>query len=107
MHTKSKKNKKGSPNRKPTIPINRNLKTQEVPKDLTKQSISLCLVMIVKDEEDTIRRCLTQVAPFISYYVICDTGSNDNTIAEIKSTMADLGIEGEVHERPWVNFEVN
>ena len=107
MPTKSKKNKKGSPNRKPTIPIYRNLNTQEAPKDLTKQSISLCLVMIVKDEEDTIRRCLTQVAPFISYYVICDTGSSDNTIAEIKSTMADLGIDGEVHERPWVNFEVN
>lgn len=71
------------------------------------QSISLCLVMIVKDEEDTIRKCLTNCAPYISYYVICDTGSSDNTIAEIESTMSDLGIEGEIHERPWVNFEVN
>ena len=105
MSSKTKKNKKNQPknfsNRTATQAV------QEPPKDLTTQSISLCLVMIVKDEEDTIRRCLTHVAPYISYYVICDTGSSDNTIAEIKATMAELGIEGEVHERPWVNFEVN
>ncbi len=105
MPTKSKKNKKGvSNNRKPFLA---KVQSPEIPKDLSTQSISLCLVMIVKDEEDTIRRCLTQVAPYISYYVICDTGSSDNTIQEIKSTMQELGIEGEVHERPWVNFEVN
>lgn len=72
-----------------------------------RQTFSLCLVMIVKDEEDTIRKCLTKVAPFISYWVICDTGSSDNTIQEIRQTMADLNIPGELHERPWVNFEVN
>ena len=71
------------------------------------QAFSICLVMIVKDEGDTIRKCLTKVAPFISYYVICDTGSTDNTIEEIKSTTEELNIPGEVHERPWINFEVN
>ena len=76
------------------------------PKD-PKQTYSLCLVMIVKDEEDTIRKCLQKVAPYISYWVICDTGSKDNTIQEIRSTMEELGISGELHERPWVNFEVN
>lgn len=107
MPNKSKKNRKVSNNSRQNIPTRNNLRPVEITKDLTTQSISLCLVMIVKDEEDTIRKCLTQVAPFISYYVICDTGSGDNTIAEIKSTMEDLGIEGEIHERPWVNFEVN
>lgn len=101
--TKRKKTKKGSSPSLKKVP-NPNL---EVPTDLTSQSISLCLVMIVKDEGDTIRKCLTQVAPYISYYVIVDTGSSDNTIEEINSTMEELGIEGEVHERPWVNFEVN
>ena len=76
------------------------------PKD-PKQTFSLCLVMIVKDEGDTIRKCLSKVAPYISYYVICDTGSKDNTIEEIKSTMEELQIPGEIHERPWVDFEVN
>lgn len=71
------------------------------------QFIKLCLVMIVKDEEDTIKRCLSAVAPFISYWVIVDTGSSDKTKDVIKKTMEDLNIEGELHERPWVNFEVN
>lgn len=97
--TKKKRTKKSTPTSKS--------KSTNQSVDLSKQDISLCLVMIVKDEEDTIRRCLTQVAPYISYYVIVDTGSSDNTIQEINSTMEELGIDGEVHERPWVNFEVN
>jgi len=72
-----------------------------------KQKFTFCLVMIVKDEGDTIRKCLERVAPYISYWVICDTGSGDNTISEIRSTMEELNIPGELHERPWVNFEVN
>ena len=72
-----------------------------------KQEISLCLVMIVKDEEDTIAKCLKSVAPYISHWVIVDTGSKDNTIQVINETMAELAIPGELHERPWVNFEVN
>jgi glycosyltransferase involved in cell wall biosynthesis len=71
------------------------------------QNFSICLVMIVKDEEDTIEKCLTKVAPYISYYVICDTGSKDGTISVIEKTMERLNIPGEIHERPWVNFEVN
>jgi hypothetical protein len=39
------------------------------PKD-PNQTFSLCLVMIVKDEGDTIRKCLSKVSPNISYYVI-------------------------------------
>lgn len=107
MPTKSKKNKRSISNKKPSLTVTKPTHNPQKVKDLTTQSISLCLVMIVKDEEDTIRRCLTHVAPYISYYVICDTGSTDNTISEIKSTMSELGIDGEVHERPWVNFEVN
>lgn len=72
-----------------------------------KQEISLCLVMIVKDEEDNIEKCLKSVAPYISYWVIVDTGSKDKTMDVIRKTMNDLNIDGELHERPWVNFEVN
>jgi glycosyltransferase involved in cell wall biosynthesis len=82
--------------------------TASMPKPLSnKQEITLCLVMIVKDEEDTIAKCLKAVAPYISYWVIVDTGSKDNTLNVIRETMAELNIEGELHERPWVNFEVN
>ena len=75
--------------------------------DPKKQTCTLCLVMIVKDEEDTIKKCLTAVAPYISEWVIVDTGSSDNTLNVIRETMDELGIPGELHERPWVNFEVN
>lgn len=72
-----------------------------------KQEISLCLVMIVKDEEDTIEKCLKSVAPYISHWVIVDTGSKDKTMEVIQKTMDGLGIPGTLHQRPWVNFEVN
>jgi glycosyltransferase involved in cell wall biosynthesis len=75
--------------------------------EIKKQTATLCLVMIVKDEADNIRECLSKVAPYINYWVIVDTGSTDNTIEVIRETMAEFEIEGELHERPWVNFEVN
>ena len=45
---------------------------------------NLTLSMIVKDEAPNIERCLASCAPFINYYVICDTGSTDNTKEIIK-----------------------
>lgn len=63
--------------------------------------------MIVKDEEDTIEKCMTSVSKYIDYYVIVDTGSKDNTVAKIKEVGDKLGIKGEVHERPWVDFSYN
>ena len=105
MSKKNKTKKKSTPI-KMASPIKSPLiiKPQILSKE---QTISLCLVMIVKDEEDTIRRCLTAVAPYIKYWVIVDTGSSDNTIQVINETMQELNIPGELHERPWVNFEVN
>lgn len=63
--------------------------------------------MIVKDEEDTIEKCMTSVSKYIDYYVIVDTGSKDNTVAKIKEVGDKLGIKGEVHEKPWVDFAYN
>lgn len=77
------------------------------PRQNQEQIISICLVMIVKDEEDTIEKCLRAVSPFISYWVIVDTGSQDRTREIILDTTSKLGIKGELHQRPWVNFEVN
>ena len=61
---------------------------------------TIALVMIVKDEEDTIKKCLSSVAPYISHWVIVDTGSSDNTLNVIRETMGELGIPGELHEGP-------
>lgn len=66
---------------------------------------TLCLNMIVKNESHVIKRCLEAIKPAIDYWVIVDTGSNDGTQEIIKEFLSD--IPGELHERPWVNFEHN
>ena len=40
--------------------------------------------MIVKDEEETLARCLNCVAPFADEIIIVDTGSTDDTVAIAK-----------------------
>lgn len=61
--------------------------------------------MIVKNEAHCIVQCLEKVKPYINYWVICDTGSTDNTIETIKKFMKD--IPGEIHESPWQDFATN
>ncbi len=66
---------------------------------------TLCLNMIVKNESHVIKRCLDSVKPIIDYWVIFDTGSTDGTQRIIQEVLKD--IPGQLHERPWVNFEHN
>ncbi|HSX37387.1 MAG TPA: glycosyltransferase [Chlamydiales bacterium] len=61
--------------------------------------------MIVKDEQDVIERCLSSVNEVIDYWVIVDTGSKDRTQQIIRSFLGN--IPGELHHRPWKNFEIN
>lgn len=72
-------------------------------KQLNAQTI--CLNMIVKDEEKVIQRCLESVKPLINYWVIVDIGSSDRTREIICETLKD--IPGQLHERAWHNFAVN
>lgn len=41
--------------------------------------ITLSLCMIVKDEEDVLRRCLDSVKEIVDEIIIVDTGSTDKT----------------------------
>ena len=66
---------------------------------------TVCLNMIVKDEEEVIGRCLESVKPYIDHWVIVDTGSTDRTKEVIEETLK--GIPGQLHERKWVGFDVN
>ena len=63
--------------------------------------------MIVRNETHVVRETLDAVAPYISSWVIVDTGSDDGTQDLIRNHMAALGIPGELHERPWLNFGHN
>jgi glycosyltransferase involved in cell wall biosynthesis len=66
---------------------------------------SLCLNMIVKNEAHVIRRCLDSVRPFVSHWVIVDTGSTDGTQDVIGAHFA--GMPGTLYERPWRDFGTN
>lgn len=68
---------------------------------------TICLNMIVRDEAHVITELLDAVAPYISSWVIVDTGSEDGTQELIRNHMVGLGISGQLYERPWRNFAEN
>lgn len=68
---------------------------------------TICLNMIVRNEAHIVTEVLDAVAPYISYWVIVDTGSADGTQETIRNHMAHLGVPGEVHERRWRNLGEN
>lgn len=61
--------------------------------------------MIVKNESAIIEKALASVVDHIDYYVICDTGSTDNTREVIKNFFDQHGIQGEVPVIEFRNFE--
>ncbi|MEY9524041.1 tetratricopeptide (TPR) repeat protein [Bradyrhizobium japonicum] len=65
---------------------------------------ALCLNMIVKNEIANLDRCLTAIAPHISCWVICDTGSTDGTPEFVQSFFAKHGIPGEFYSCPFIDF---
>jgi tetratricopeptide (TPR) repeat protein len=64
--------------------------------------LRLCLNMIVRNESAILERCLRSVLPFLSCYLVCDTGSTDNTVELVGQLLADL--PGEIHSIPFVDF---
>jgi predicted GH43/DUF377 family glycosyl hydrolase/glycosyltransferase involved in cell wall biosynthesis len=66
---------------------------------------SIALAMIVRDEAAIIARCLESVRPLIDRWVICDTGSRDDTREIIAAALA--GVPGELHDTEWVDFGHN
>lgn len=74
---------------------------------MSRPKTNICLNMIVKNEVPVLPRLFRSLKDYVDYYVIVDTGSADETIELIRREMSSYGIDGEVHERPWVNFGVN
>lgn len=76
---------------------------------LSSENPTLILNMIVKNETRVIERMLRSVAPLIDYYVICDTGSTDETPNVIRRFFAENypKIQGYVISHPFRNFGHN
>jgi glycosyltransferase involved in cell wall biosynthesis len=68
-------------------------------------SPTIALVMIVRDESAVIERALSSVLPLIDTWRIIDTGSQDDTVERIASTLA--GIPGAVRRSAWSDFATN
>lgn len=65
----------------------------------------LALLMIVRNEEVALPHLLESVRPFISSWVIHDTGSTDRTPQIVEEMLA--GIPGRFEHRPWRDFGSN
>jgi len=61
--------------------------------------------MIVKNEAANIERCLVAAAPVIAAWVICDTGSTDDTAGRVEQFFRERNIPGELHDFPFISFE--
>lgn len=70
-------------------------------------AVSLCLNMIVKNESKNLPRLFDSIADLIDDYVICDTGSTDNTVEVIKNYWSAKNIEGYVGYEPFKDFGHN
>ena len=73
------------------------------------EKMTICLNMIVKDESKIILNTLNNLIENIKldYWVICDTGSSDNTRELIVDFFKEKDISGELHNIPWKNFAYN
>ena len=70
---------------------------------------TICLNMIVKNEEHVIIETLENLCSYIdfSYWVISDTGSTDNTKNVISNFFIEKNIPGELVEHKWKDFGYN
>ncbi len=72
-------------------------------------SKTICLNMIVKNESHVIEATLENIIQNIplTYYVISDTGSTDNTVELIENFFNKHNIKGEIYNDEWKDFGYN
>ena len=57
--------------------------------------MKLFAVMMIKDEEENLKRCIPTIKPFVDEIIVVDTGSTDRTVEYLKAQGA------KVFEHPW------
>ena len=66
-----------------------------------------CFVAIVRNEKHVIKRCIDSFSNIATSYLICDTGSTDDTPKVIEEYTAEKNIPGEVIHKTWKNYGHN
>ncbi len=69
--------------------------------------MKICLNMIVKDEQDVIKRCLDSVKDLVDSIIISDTGSKDSTIEIMNKWKKENKKMGEIFQHKWIDFSNN
>jgi hypothetical protein len=67
----------------------------------------LCFATMCKNEEHVILETLNSVYKYIDYWIVCDTGSTDNTHKVVQDFFTEKNIPGELWLDEWDGFEVN
>ena len=68
---------------------------------------TICFATMCKNEEHCIRETLENVHKYIDYWVVCDTGSTDNTCKIVEEFFKEKNIPGELHVDEWTGFDIN
>lgn len=68
---------------------------------------TICFITMCKNEEHCIKLTLESVYKYIDYWIVCDTGSTDNTCDIVKNFFNEKNIPGELFVDEWKGFDKN
>lgn len=68
---------------------------------------TICFITMCKNEEHCIKTTLESVYKYIDYWIVCDTGSQDNTCNIVKNFFEEKNIPGELYIDEWKGFDKN
>ena len=72
-----------------------------------REEVIICVVIICKQEEKIIKRCLDSTRSVGNYWCICDTGSTDKTVEVVEDWFDENKVDGHVCNHEWENFGHN
>jgi glycosyltransferase involved in cell wall biosynthesis len=73
----------------------------------SRHKTQVCLVMMVKNEEQIIQRCLESIKNVVDCVCIFNVGSTDNTIALIEDFLIAHDLGGACLKQEWRNWSLN
>ena len=77
------------------------------PHNAVHQHNNIILILMIKNEEKIITRCLTSALPYVDGVAILDTGSTDNTIEKCKELLSTCDKPYKISTEPFKNFGYN